>query len=145
MTDIIKRLERHTDGYSRYDRDDNDSIAVMIDAATAIKELEEENARLTSEPEIRGAIDRKHPDKYVITGVVAAGESKGQRVFIYFSKEGGGWWQWGCEGWAERFDAPSGRRYDDALLCAKKCGPWYNCVDPRTIKTIAVPAVVRVY
>ena len=88
---------------------------------------------------------KQYPDRYVITGVVAEGEHKGERVWIYFSEEGGGWWQWGPEGWAKRFEAKEGHKYDDALLCAPKTGPWYYRVDPARVEVRAVPAKVTVW
>jgi hypothetical protein len=87
----------------------------------------------------------EYPDRYVITGIVAEGEKAGLKVWLYWDPEGGGWWQWGPEGWAERFEAKEGRRYDDAIRCAPKTGPWYYYVDPATVKTEAVPAIVKVY
>lgn len=87
----------------------------------------------------------KYPDRYVITGLVAKGEHKGERVWIYFSEEGGGWWQWGPEAWAKRFEKKEGRDFDDALLCAPKVGPWYYSVDPESIEARAVPAKVTVW
>jgi hypothetical protein len=91
----------------------------------------------------------KHPDRYVITGLIAKDSEalrvrKGDRVWLYWSPEGGGWWQWGPEGWAYRFEAKSGHQYDDAIVSAKGVGPYYNVPDPSTIETVAVPAIVTV-
>jgi hypothetical protein len=91
----------------------------------------------------------QYPDRYVITGIVAEDAphvrvKKGDRVWLYWSHEGGGWWQWGSEGWARRFEQKAGREYDDAVKCAPKVGPWYSMPDPATIETVAVPAIVTV-
>ena len=92
-----------------------------------------------------------YPDRYVITAIVADGEHKGERVWITWSPEGGGWWQWGPEGWAERFASTKDERFKDALRCAKgetwtkaSCGPWYYAPDLATIEAREVPARVRV-
>lgn len=87
----------------------------------------------------------EHPNRYVITALVKEGEKKGRRVFLYWSPEGGGWWQWNeAEGWAERFEAKAGHRFEDAVLCAPDVGPWYNRPDPETIEVREVPAIVKV-
>jgi hypothetical protein len=95
----------------------------------------------------------KYPDRYIITGKVAEGENKGKTVYLYWSDEGGGWWQWSDSvNWAYRFEEPSGSRFEDALLCAgdknwtkHSCGPWYFFADPKSVEVIAVPAKVHVY
>lgn len=95
----------------------------------------------------------KYPDRYIITGKVAKGENKGETVYLYFSEEGGGWWQWSNnEAWALRFESKDDRRIEDALLCAgdknwtkHSCGPWYYSADPKTVKLVAVPAKIKVY
>lgn len=96
--------------------------------------------------------DTSFPDRYVITALVKEGENKGRRVWLYWSPEGGGWWQWSdAEAWAFRFEATSGERFDDALLCARGttwlksgCGPWYYFVDFSTVEVRATPAIVTV-
>lgn len=89
-------------------------------------------------------------DRHVITALVAEGEHIGERVWIYWSPEGGGWWQWGPEGWAFRFDSTESDRFIDALKCAKgetwlkkSVGPWYHYPDMATIEVRAVPAIVE--
>jgi hypothetical protein len=79
--------------------------------------------------------------EHSITGIVAEGERKGERVWIYWSPEGGGWWQGGPFGWRERFSSVEDKRFKDALLCAKgegwskkTCGPWYKMADLSTIE-----------
>lgn len=93
----------------------------------------------------------RYPDRYVITAIVADGRYKGKRVWIYWSPEGGGWWQWGPEGWAERFENTDTDKFRDAMRCAtgatwtkKSCGPWYSYPDPATIEVRSVPAIVTV-
>lgn len=96
-----------------------------------------------------------YPDRYVITALVAETSDrgrevwkvkKGDRVWLYFSEEGGGWWQWSnSPRWAYRFEEKSGRKYEDAIHCAPKAGPWFNRVDPKTIEVRAVPAIIKVY
>lgn len=92
-----------------------------------------------------------YPDRYVITGLVKEGDRAGERVWIYFSEEGGGWWQWGPEGWAYRFEDKTSERFQDAMRCAKgetwtesTVGPWYNAADIATVEAVAVPANVTV-
>lgn len=80
-----------------------------------------------------------HPDRYVITGSTKEGE----RRWLHWLEECGGWWQWGSEGHAERFSEKSGRRYEDALWCAKNTLPLCE-IDPDTVETVAVPAVVKI-
>ena len=91
------------------------------------------------------------PDRYVIRARVAEDSRDGvwqvkkdSFVWLYWSHEGGGWWQWGPEGWARRFEAKEGREYEAALRDAPKVGPWFNKPDPATIETVAVPAIVTV-
>lgn len=92
----------------------------------------------------------KYPDRFVITGLIAKDAEalrvkKGDRVWLYWSPEGGGWWQWGPEGWAERFESKSGKTFEDAMVSATGVGPWYNVPDPETIEVLSVPAIVKVY
>ena len=89
-----------------------------------------------------------YPDRYVITALAAkTSKDRGKRFWLYWSPEAGGWWQWGPEAWAERFESQSGARFDDAKLCAPKSGPHWAFPDPTTIEVRAVPAIVetRVY
>lgn len=76
-----------------------------------------------------------------ITGVVAEGEHKGERVWLYWSSESGGWWQWGPYGWRYEFPDQDGERFKDAWRCAtaqtwtkKTCGPWYLAPDLASIE-----------
>lgn len=93
----------------------------------------------------------KYPDRYIITALVkddhpTVNVAKGDRIYLYWSNEAGGWWQWSnAIGWAYRFETKSGSRFDDAMLVAAKVGPWYNYPDPATIEAINVPAIVKVY
>lgn len=95
----------------------------------------------------------KYPDRYIITGRVAKGSEVGKEVYLYWTEEGGGWWQWTSDkGCAHRFERPSGDRFKDAMNCATdnnwtkaSCGPWYYSADPKTVKHISVPAIVKVY
>lgn len=94
----------------------------------------------------------EYPDRYVITGIVKEGDRKGQKVWLYWSPEGGGWWQWSSHAsWAMRFESKDGARYEDAIRCARGtkwlengCGPWYYYVDFDTVDTESVPAIVEV-
>jgi len=67
MTDILDRLSRHTDGYTRYDRDDNDSIAVMLDAGKEIEVLTAERdalrGKLAEEKKLATDHMRMHGEK----------------------------------------------------------------------------------
>lgn len=86
----------------------------------------------------------RYPDRYVITGVAQPGaRDAGERVWLYWSPEGGGWWQWGPEGWAFRFEAMEGTRFEDAMRSAEKVGPfWYWPIGG--IEARPVPAIVTV-
>lgn len=95
---------------------------------------------------------KEYPDRYVITGMVNEGEYKGQKVWLYWSAEAGGWWQWSRDAqWACRFEHASGERYEDAMKSAKGskwmpngCGPWYYFVDLNSVEVEPVPAIVNV-
>lgn len=94
---------------------------------------------------------KKYPDRYIISGIVKDDKHKGQKVCIYWTPEGGGWWQWGPEEMAERFESQDDPRFKDALRCATgqtwtkaTCGPWYYSADLETVKVEAVPAIVKV-
>lgn len=94
---------------------------------------------------------KKRPNRYVITGIVRNGENKGKKVWIHWSPEGGGWWQWGPEAWAQRFTENHGPRFEDALRTAKgenwtkdTCGPWFDKADVATVAVEEVPAIVVV-
>ena len=93
----------------------------------------------------------EYPDRYVITALIAEDsrdgvwkKKKGDRVWLYWSPEGGGWWQWGPEGWARRFESKSGREYEAAMFSASNAGPWFNKPDPATIEAVSVPAILTV-
>lgn len=95
-----------------------------------------------------------YPDRYVITALVAEDSEKrhpaidrkkGDRIWLYWTDEGGGWWQWGSEGWAYRFQSMDDKKLQEALSSAPKMGPWYNRPDPKTIEVRPVPAIVKVY
>ena len=63
---------------------------------------------------------------FLITQVAQPGaRDAGKRFWLYFSQEGGGWWQWGPKAWARRFDAQAGADFEDAILCAPKVGPHW--------------------
>lgn len=92
-----------------------------------------------------------YPDRYVITGTVKEGEHQGEKVWLRWSEEGGGWWMWGPEGWAHRFDAPEGARFEDAMRCAtgqtwtnSTVGPWNYAADISTVKVEPTTAIVTV-
>lgn len=81
---------------------------------------------------------------YAITAIAgAAARDAGKRFWLYWSHEAGGWWQWGPEAWAERFPTQSGPRFDDALRCAPKVGPYWACPDPSTIEVVAIAAAKK--
>jgi hypothetical protein len=82
-----------------------------------------------------------YPDRYVITGI---SEHTGKRVWLYFDPEGGGWWQWGSEQLAKRFEDRDNEQFEDAMLCAPKTGPWYDKPKEGTIEVRPVPAIVTV-
>ena len=87
-----------------------------------------------------------YPDRYIIQALVKEGEYKGQRITLYFSQEGGGWWQWSkYDGWNYRFQSMDDPHLNDALRSAPKMGPWYFYPDASTIEVVAVPAIVKVY
>lgn len=94
----------------------------------------------------------KYPDRYVITALVKEGKNKGKRVWLYWSPEAGGWWQWSdAEGLAHRFEAPHGARFEDAMHSSRGstwqpngCGPWYYFVDFDTVEAAPTPAIVTV-
>lgn len=98
-----------------------------------------------------GELGMNYPDRYVITAIVADGQHKGEHVWICWSPEGGGWWQWtNAERWAKRFTQDD-REFKGALACAKgetgdktSCGPWYLRPDMDSIEIRAVPAIVEV-
>ena len=81
------------------------------------------------------------PDGYVITGIVKEGKHIGEKVWLYWSVEGGGWWQWGPQAWAYCFDKCEGRKFEDAIKTARgqgawgeTCGPYYSQPDLLSIK-----------
>lgn len=89
----------------------------------------------------------KYPDRLVITSV-AAKSSKfakaGERSWLYLSPEAGGWWQWGPEKWAYRFDE-NDTRLKDAIASAPHVGPWWNYPDPESIEVKKVPVIVEIF
>lgn len=93
---------------------------------------------------------RKYPDRYIITAKTVKDSptvkvEKGERIWLYWSPEGGGWWQWSkAKDWAERFPDKNGPRFKDAIACAPDVGPWFYVPDPETIETVAVPAIVTI-
>lgn len=97
----------------------------------------------------------KYPDRYVITALVAESHDrgssvwnvkKGDRVWLYWTDESGGWWQWSnAEGWAYRFQSKDDKRLSDALRSSVNMGPWFYKPDPKTIEVRPVPAIVKVY
>lgn len=95
-----------------------------------------------------------YPDRYVITALIAEvadrgntvwDKKKGERVWLYWTEESGGWWQWGPEEWAYRFESLDSPKIQEALRSCPTMGPWYNSPDPKSIKTVPVPAIVKVY
>ncbi|GEM_PF-4968873 len=81
-------------------------------------------------------------NEYIIVGDVADGKHAGETVAIYWSPEGGGWWQWGPIGWATPFviDGKStNEKFKDAINCALGniwcggVGPWFFKTDPATV------------
>ncbi len=89
--------------------------------------------------------EKSYPDRYVITSVAKADtRDAGKRHWLYWSDEGGGWWQWGPEGWAYRFQSKDDPRLEDAMRSAPKVGPWYSSPDPLSIELVPTPAIVRV-
>jgi hypothetical protein len=87
----------------------------------------------------------KYPDRYVITALVADGDHKGERVYLRWAEEAGGWWYWGPEARAYRFESRSGDKFDDAVWCAQRTGrPQWYAPDLSTIEVRAVPAIVEV-
>jgi hypothetical protein len=87
----------------------------------------------------------EYPDRYVITSIAREdARDAGKRHWLYWSPEGGGWWQWGPEGWAYRFQSMDDPKLKDALSAAPKMGPWWHWPDPTTIEVVAVPAIVTV-
>lgn len=94
----------------------------------------------------------KYPDRYVITGIVEKGDDKGRKVFLGWTEEGGGWWQWSLhKSGANRFTDTDNERFKDAIRCAtgktwtkSTCGPWYYMPDISSVKVEEVPAIVKV-
>ncbi|RVG03960.1 hypothetical protein CN230_29085 [Sinorhizobium meliloti] len=84
----------------------------------------------------------KTPERYVITAQVKAGEHRGERVWLHLTSENGGWWQWGPENVAKRFDSASSHEFKDALSYGAITGPAPYVPDPETIEVQAVPASV---
>ncbi len=84
------------------------------------------------------------PDCFSISGKVKDGEHKGETVWLYWSPEGGGWWQWSsAKGCAYRFSSKDDQRFKDAWPCAKgetwlghTVGPWYYMPDIETIECV---------
>ena len=53
------------------------------------------------------------------------------KVALYYSEEGGGWWQWGPEAWRQ------GRRNEDeARASALTAGPWFHKPEPDEIRVV---------
>ena len=98
-----------------------------------------------------------YPDKYIIRSKVAEDcpqfkIKKGDYSYLYFSPEGGGWWQWSnLEAWARRFDSATNKEIVDALQSCNPTnwcggtGPWFYKPEPHSIEVVAVPAKVKVY
>jgi hypothetical protein len=88
----------------------------------------------------------EYPDRFVVTAIARPdARDAGKRFWLYWSPEGGGWWQWGPEGWAYRFESVDDKRLSDALACAPKVGPFWAWPDEGSIEVVAVPAIVKVY
>lgn len=96
----------------------------------AADRIEQQNSKRTQET--------KH---YVITALAASSKNRPRkRIWLYWSREGGGWWQWSqYERWAEQFSKPKGKSFDDALKCAPIVGPHYDRPDISTIEVWELP------
>ena len=73
--------------------------------------------------------------KYVITAITSyrATHGAGRKVWLYWSREGGGWWQWSNnESWAKKFTGTE--NIPDIINCAKEMGPHWYWVEPKTVK-----------
>lgn len=112
-----------------------------------IETLQKVLASKTGQPVQEEAKPTKPPkrlERYVITGNVAEGKHKGEKVWLGWTESSGGWWQWGRETEGTRFAQQKGERFEDALHCAKEgSGPWYYTPDPSTVQVEAVPAIVK--
>lgn len=95
----------------------------------------------------------EYPDRYIITALIKDGDpegywrsQKGDKIYLYWTDEGGGWWQWSnAIGWAYRFQSMDDPKLAEALRSAPKMGPWFYRPDPSTIKVVPTPAIVKVY
>jgi hypothetical protein len=72
--------------------------------------------------------------KYIAKGI-ATHEGKTFEVYLDWSDEGGGWYQWrSSRSWAKLFDTEK-----EAIRAAKECtGPWFNKPERSTIAVEAV-------
>jgi hypothetical protein len=75
-------------------------------------------------------VEAPFPCEFIVTGIRTEND-KESTVYLYFSDEGGGWYQWG----ASKSEAKRFRTEKAALTAAKGCpGPWYNIPKESTVK-----------
>lgn len=93
-----------------------------------------------------------YPDRYIITALCGVDgnevwrSQKGDRIYLYWTDEGGGWWQWAnAESWSYRFQSKDDPKLEQALKSAPNVGPWFYRPDPKTIEVRPVPAIIKVY
>jgi hypothetical protein len=103
-----------------------------IDASALAEEVTKLRERVA---ELEAALPKPAPDCWVITAIANdAARDAGKRFWLNWSEESGGWWGWGPEAWACRFQDRDGARFKDAMLVAPTSGPYWAKPDPDTIE-----------
>lgn len=88
----------------------------------------------------------RHLDRRIITALTSkkASDGPGKRIYLYWTPEAGGWWQWSTsKGWAYRFQPDQDVKLENALKEAPKMGPHFYWPEPKTIEVISVPTIVE--
>lgn len=64
------------------------------------------------------------------------GKTERVEVWLYFSDEGGGWWQWGAKGWRRGVESEETAR----KIAGGAPGPWFYKPEPDEIEIIREPS-----
>lgn len=110
---IAAKIREHIHGHADYDKDQ------LLREALAVLEVGPTNIPHGYVPV---PVEPPFQKNYVVKGVRTENE-KATTVYLYFSEEGGGWYQWGTR----KDNARQFKTEKAALNAAKSCpGPWYH-------------------